>query len=152
MRFEKIPYYLKNSIEIIISDARRNITVHYTEHKGHAGSRFATGCQIIDHNDYSMYFYEPTKFEIIEPKVIKCMDQRSAHQNGVIALKKWEAEIRDFLEKPTRKMDFVYSTKRPQRKIPIETSNGHSPLQVQAVLSSVSGAQKSRLGRRVVIR
>jgi len=81
MRFEKIPYYLRHSIENIIADARKNITVHYTEHRGHAGSRFSTGCQIIDHNDYSVYFYEASKFEIIEPKVIKCIDQRSAHQN-----------------------------------------------------------------------
>lgn len=89
MRFEKAPYYLKQSIDTIIAESRKNITVHYGEL--HGNSRFATECQIVDHNDYSHYFYEPNKFEIIEPRVIRCIDQRSAHQNGIIALKKWEA-------------------------------------------------------------
>ncbi len=69
MRFEKIPYYLRHSIDTIVSDARKKITVHYTENRIMAGtsqSRAATGCQIIDHNDYGEYFYEPNKFEILE--------------------------------------------------------------------------------------
>lgn len=153
MRFEKIPYYLRHSIETIISDARKNITVHYTEHKNQSGSRFGTGCQIIDHNDYSLYFYEPGKFEIIEPKVIKCLDQRSAHQNWVIALKKWESEIREFLSKPWRKMDIYEKTET--KKGDLEKNLGHHPtstIQIQEVLSSASREQKILRGRRVVIR
>ena len=154
MRFEKAPYYLRHTIDTIIADARKNITVHYTEHMSHVGSRFATGCQIIDHNDYSLYFYEPGKFEIIEPKVIKCLDQRSAHQNGVIALKKWESEIRDFLAKPSRKMDFTENTtKREQRKT-LEKKSKHptSTIQIQEILTSASAVQKTLRGRRIVIR
>ncbi len=108
MRFEKIPYYLRQSIDAIVSHARKNITVHYTENNIMAGtsqSRAAIGCQIIDHNNYSEYFYEPNKFEILEPKVIKCMDQRSAHQNGILALKRWENEVREFLSRPVRKIE-----------------------------------------------
>lgn len=108
MRFEKIPYYLRHSIDAIVAHARKNITVHYTENSIMAGtsqSRSAIGCQIIDHNDYSEYFYEPNKFEILEPKVIKCMDQRSAHQNGILALKRWENEVREFLSRPVRKIE-----------------------------------------------
>jgi len=31
------------------------------------------------------------------------MDQRSAHQNGVIAIKRWEKSVKEFLEKPLKK-------------------------------------------------
>lgn len=29
MRFQKIPYYLRKSIDEIVQDARQNITIHY---------------------------------------------------------------------------------------------------------------------------
>ncbi len=106
MRFQKIPYYLRKSIDEIIQDARQNITIHYITSRGHGGqniNKVATCCQITDHNDYAQYFFEPIKFEIPEPKVIKCMDQRSAHQNGVIAIKRWEKTIKEFLERPIKK-------------------------------------------------
>ncbi|MFA6080598.1 MAG: peptide chain release factor-like protein [Candidatus Gracilibacteria bacterium] len=106
MRFQKIPYYLRKSIDEIVQDARQNITIHYVTSQGHGGqnvNKVATCCQITDHNDYAKYFFEPIKFEIPEAKVIKCMDQRSAHQNGVIAIKRWEKAIKEFLEKPAKK-------------------------------------------------
>jgi len=106
MRFQKIPYYLRKSIDEIVQDARQNITIHYITSQGHGGqnvNKVATCCQITDHNDYGKYFFEPIKFEIPEAKVIKCMDQRSAHQNGVIAIKRWEKAIKEFLEKPLKK-------------------------------------------------
>lgn len=103
MKQEKIPPYLTKRVDTILREARSKITIHYNTYKN--GAHVSTGCQIIDHNDYSVYFYEPAKFEIIEPKVIKCIDQRSAHQNGIIALKRWENEIKNFLLQPIRKME-----------------------------------------------
>jgi hypothetical protein len=103
MRFQKIPYYLKHSVDEIILHARKNITVHYVRNVGKKERR-STECQITDHNNYGDFFYEPHKFEILDNKIIKCADQLSAHQNGVIALKKWESELRIFLSKPMRKM------------------------------------------------
>lgn len=107
MRFQKIPYYLRKSIDEIILDARQNITIHYIANGSskHIISKVATCCQITDHNDYGKYFFEPIKFDIPETKIIKCMDQRSAHQNGVIALKKWEKTVKEFLEKPVKKSE-----------------------------------------------
>lgn len=70
-------------------------------------NKVSTCCQITDHNDYSQYFFEPIKFEIPEAKVIKCMDQRSAHQNGVIAIKRWEKAVKEFLEKPLKKTENI---------------------------------------------
>lgn len=151
MRFEKIPYYLRQSVDEIVADARKKITVHYTENRIMAGtsqSRTATWCQIIDHNNYSEYFYEPNKFEILEPKVIKCMDQRSAHQNGILALKKWETEVREFLSRPIRKME--EPTKTSKKNID-RKSHPTSTIQIQEVLSSVERVQKIRNGRRVII-
>jgi hypothetical protein len=83
--------------------------------------------------------------------VIRCIDQRSAHQNGIIALKKWETWIRDFLAKPQRKMDEENRTN--ERKVPIE-KGGHptSPLQIQRMISSASRVRKTLPWRRVVIR
>jgi hypothetical protein len=104
MRFQKIPYYLRHSVDEIIMHARNHITVHYSRNISKKDRR-STECQITDHNNYGDYFYEPYKFEILENKTIKCSDQLSAHQNGVIALKKWESELRLFLSKPTRKFD-----------------------------------------------
>ncbi len=111
MRFQKIPYYLRKSIDEIIQDARQNITIHYITSRGHGGqniNKVATCCQITDHNDYSQYFFEPIKFEIPESKVIKCMDQRSAHQNGVIAIKRWEKAVKEFLERPIKKSETTH--------------------------------------------
>lgn len=106
MRFEKIPYYLRYSIDEIITDARKHISVSYIHNIAHASgkslSRSATWCQIIDRNDYSSYFYEPKKFEMREETTIRCLDQVSAHQNAIIAFKKWEQEVRSFLSNPPR--------------------------------------------------
>ncbi len=153
MKTEKTPAYLKQNIETIISDARKNITVHYTDKRSVTGSRFTTGCHIIDHNDYSIYFYEPTKFEIISPEAIKCVDQRTAHQNGIIALKRWELEIRNFLSKPTRKMDFVYARENAPiiRRIPV-TKNNILTTTFQEKKINASKVQRIQLGRSIVIR
>ncbi len=35
------------------------------------------------------------------------MDQRSAHQNGVIAIKRWEKAVKEFLEKPLKRAEVV---------------------------------------------
>jgi hypothetical protein len=35
------------------------------------------------------------------------MDQRSAHQNGIIALKKWEKSVKEFLEKPLKRHEII---------------------------------------------
>lgn len=35
------------------------------------------------------------------------MDQRSAHQNGVIAIKRWEKTIKEFLEKPLKRSEVI---------------------------------------------
>ncbi len=110
MRFQKIPYYLRKSIDEIVQDARQNITIHYVTSRWHGGqnvNKVSTCCQITDHNDYSQYFFEPIKFEIPEAKVIKCMDQRSAHQNGVIAIKRWEKSVKEFLEKPLKRTETI---------------------------------------------
>lgn len=106
MRFEKIPYYLRYSVDEILADARKHITVHYLHNLVHAAGKGAskggTGCQIVDHTDYGRYFYEPKKFELPEERTIRCLDQRSAHQNAIIALKKWEEEVREFLSNPKK--------------------------------------------------
>jgi len=110
MRFQKIPYYLRKSVDEIIHDARQNITIRYVTSSGPGGqniNKVSTCCHITDHNDYGQYFFEPIKFEIPEAKVIKCMDQRSAHQNGVIAIKRWEKAIKEFLEKPLKRTETI---------------------------------------------
>lgn len=120
MRFQKTPFYLKQSIDTIIHDARKKITVHYTNQRTGDNSlqdnRSKIGCQIIDHNNYGEYFYEPSKFENWEPRVIKCMDQRSAHQNGILALKRWENEVREFLSRPVRKLEEDIKNKKIRPK------------------------------------
>ncbi len=106
MRFQKIPYYLRYSVDEIIADARKHIRVSYIHNIAHASgrsvTRSGTGCQIVDYNDYSVYFYEPKKFEMLEERTIRCLDQVSAHQNAIIAFKKWEQEVRSFLSNPPR--------------------------------------------------
>lgn len=141
MRFQKIPYHLKYSIEEILADARKHIRVNYLHSMVHAtgktASKWGTWCQIIDHTDYSEYFYEPKKFTMLENRTIRSIDQRSAHQNAIIAFKKWEQEVRDFLSNPERNYE---NTNVAIRNIPI----GHptSPLQVQEVLKNSSRLQK----------
>jgi len=39
---------------------------------------------------------------MLEKRTIRSIDQRSAHQNAIIAFKKWEEEVRDFLSNPER--------------------------------------------------
>lgn len=140
MRFQKIPYYLRYSIDEIIADARKNITVHYLHNIVHAAGKTAskggTGCQIIDHTDYSEYFYEPKKFEMLEERTIRSLDQRSAHQNAIIAFKRWELEVRDFLSNPGKALGIKAGINL--RKHPT------SPEQVQAVLKNSSQSQKVR--------
>lgn len=140
MRFQKIPYYLRYSIDEIIADARKNITVHYLHNIVHAAGKTAskggTGCQIVDRTDYSEYFYEPKKFEMLEERTIRSLDQRSAHQNAIIAFKKWELEVRDFLSNPRKILGI--KTEMIVRKHPT------SPEQVQAVLKNSSQSQKAQ--------
>lgn len=76
------------------------------------------------------------------------MDQRSAHQNGILALKKWETEVREFLSRPIRKME--EPTKTSKKNID-RKSHPTSTIQIQEVLSSVERVQKIRNGRRVII-
>ena len=106
MRFQKIPYYLRYSLDEILADARKHISVNYIHNTVHAtgksGTRNAVGCQIIDTTDYSAYFYEPKKFTMLKNRTIRSIDQRSAHQNAIIAFKKWEEEVRLFLTTPKR--------------------------------------------------
>jgi len=141
MRFQKIPYYLRYSMDEIIADARKNISVHYLHNIVHAAGKTAskggTGCQIIDTNDYGQYFYEPKKFVMLENRTIRSLDQRSAHQNAIIAFKKWEEEIREFLSNPERS----YETDNRELKVAI----GHptSPDQLRAILKSSSRLQKN---------
>jgi len=138
MRFQRIPYYLRYSIDEILADARKNITVHYLHNTVHSSTqsntRGGTWCQIIDHTDYSQYFYEPKKFEMLENRTIRCIDQRSAHQNAIIALKKWEWEVIEFLSNPPRILEIqtVKDTKRTT-----------SPDQVQVVLKSSAQSRKN---------
>lgn len=141
MRFQKIPYYLRYSMDEIIADARKNISVHYLHNIVHAAwktaSRGGIWCQIIDTNDYSKYFYEPKKFIMLEERTIRSIDQRSAHQNAIIAFKRWEEEIRNFLSNPERN----HETSAHDLKIAI----GHPtpPDQLRAALKSSSRLQKS---------
>lgn len=141
MRFQKIPYHLRYSIEEIIADARKHITVHYLHNIVHAAGKTAskggTGCQIIDHNDYGQYFYEPKKFEMLAEKTIRSIDQRSAHQNAIIAFKRWEAEVREFLSNPPKNSPIKIDS---ETRAPI----GHptSPDQMRAVLKNSSQSQK----------
>lgn len=141
MRFQKIPYYLRYSIDEIIADARKNIAVHYLHNIVHAAgktaSRGGTGCQIIDNTDYSEYFYEPKKFEMLGERTIRSLDQRSAHQNAIIAFKKWEQEVREFLSNPTK----ILGTRT--EIIPLG-QHPTSPEQVRAVLKNSSQLRKSR--------
>ncbi len=76
------------------------------------------------------------------------MDQRSAHQNGILALKKWETEVREFLSRPIRKMEEPTKT---QKKIVERKSHPTSSIQIREVLSNVEQVQKIRNGRRVII-
>lgn len=141
MRFQKIPYHLRYSIDEIIADARKNITVHYLHNIAHAAgkttSRGGTGCQIIDNTDYSEYFYEPKKFEMLEGRTIRCLDQRSAHQNAIIAFKKWEMEVREFLSNPTK----ILGTRTEVVSI---GQHPTSPEQVRAVLKNSSRLRKTQ--------
>jgi hypothetical protein len=141
MRFQKIPYYLRYSIDEIIADARKNIAVHYLHNIVHAAgktaSRGGTGCQIIDNTDYSGYFYEPKKFEMLWERTIRSLDQRSAHQNAIIAFKKWEQEVREFLSDPTK----ILGTRT---EIISLRQHPTSPEQVRAVLKNSSQLRKSR--------
>jgi hypothetical protein len=136
MKFQKIPFYLRYSIEQIVADARKNITVHYIHNMVHSvgkgSSRAGTWCQIIDHTDYSQYFYEPKKFEMLENRTIRSIDQRSAHQNAIIALKKWESEVIDFLSNPGRILDIPSKTHKES------TSSD----QIRVVVKSSSRLQK----------
>lgn len=141
MRFQKIPYYLRYSLEEIIADARKNISVHYLHNIVHAAGKTAskggTGCQIVDTNDYGKYFYEPKKFTMLENRTIRSLDQRSAHQNAIIAFKKWEEEIRVFLSNPERKNE-ISDLER------ITIGHPTPPDQMQAVLKSSSRLQKNQ--------
>lgn len=78
---------------------------------------------------------------MLENRTIRSIDQRSAHQNAIIAFKKWEQEIRDFLSNPERSYgnDTINT-----RNIAI----GHptSPEQVKEVLKNSSRLQKNQLG------
>ncbi len=103
MRFHKTPYHLRQNIDDIISIARKNITVQYMDQKWGKTTRGFVACNIIDKNDYREYFFEPNKFEMPEIRMIRCIDQKSAYQNAMIALKRWENETRDFLSKPKKK-------------------------------------------------
>lgn len=145
MRFQKIPYYLRYSMDEIIADARKNISVHYLHNIVHAGwktaSRGGIWCQIIDTTDYSQYFYEPKKFVMLENRTIRSIDQRSAHQNAIIAFKKWEQEIRDFLSNPERNYEIG------SKEIKITIGHPTPPDQLRAALKSSSRLQKSRRER-----
>jgi len=142
MRFEKIPYYLRYSIDEIVADARKHISVHYLHNivhsTGKTAARWGTGCQIIDSTDYSEYFYEPKKFEMLENRTIRCLDQRSAHQNAIIAFKKWEMEVRAFLLSPNK----ILGTRTEIKTLP--TWHPTSPEQVRAVLKNSSQLRKTR--------
>jgi hypothetical protein len=142
MRFQKIPYHLRYSIDEIIADARKHITVHYLHNIVHAAGKTAskggTGCQIIDPNDYGKYFYEAKKFEILTERIIRCLDQRSAHQNAIIAFKKWEFEVREFLTNPPRASNEIIEETRT-----IAVGHPTSPDQMRAVLKNSSQSQKT---------
>jgi hypothetical protein len=144
MRFQKIPYYLRYSIDEIIADARKNISVHYLHNIAHAAgktaSRGGTGCQIIDTTDYGQYFYEPKKFMMLQNRTIRSIEQRSAHQNAVIAFKKWEEEIREFLSNPERNYE-------DNREVKIVIGHPTPPDQLRAILKSSSRLQKNPLER-----
>lgn len=141
MRFQKIPHYLRYSMDEIIADARKNISVHYLHNIVHAAgktaSRGGTWCQIVDTTDYSQYFYEPKKFIMLENRTIRSIDQRSAHQNAIIAFKKWEQEIRDFLSNPERNYEL------DSREIKITIGHPTPPDQLRSILKSSSRLQKS---------
>jgi hypothetical protein len=125
----------------IIADARKNISVHYLHNIVHAAGKTAskggTWCQIIDTNDYSQYFYEPKKFIMLEERTIRSLDQRSAHQNAIIAFKKWEEEIRSFLANPERNYEVS------DRDLKMAIGHPTPPAQVRAVLKISSRLQKS---------
>jgi hypothetical protein len=124
----------------IIADARKNISVHYLHNIVHAAGKTASrggiGCQIIDPTDYSQYFYEPKKFVMLKNRTIRSIDQRTAHQNAIIAFKKWEQEIREFLCNPERGHEIE------SRKIKIALGHPTRPDQRQSILTSSSQLQK----------
>jgi len=144
MRFQKIHYHLRYSTEEILTDARKHISVQYLHSIAHAAWKTAskgwTGCQIVDPTDYSTYFYEPKKFLMLEKRTIRSIDQRSAHQNAIIAFKKWEEEVRDFLSNPERNYEKSWETRQ------IAIGHPTSPDQVREVLKSSSQLQKNSLG------
>jgi hypothetical protein len=143
MRFKKIPYYLRYSIDEIIVDARKSISVHYLHNivhtAGKTASKGGTWCQINDATDYSQYFYEPKKFIMLKERTIRSLDQRSAHQNAIIAFKKWEEEIREFLSNPER------NNKISDRNLKMTIGHPTPPAQVRAVLKNSSRLQKTPL-------
>lgn len=145
MRFQKIPHYLRYSMDEIIADARKNISVHYLHNIVHAAGKTAskggTWCQIVDTTDYSKYFYEPKKFVMLEERTIRSLDQRSAHQNAIIAFKKWEEEIRSFLINPERNYEIN------DRDLKMAIGHPTPPAQVRAVLKSSSRLQKTPRGK-----
>ena len=72
-----------------------------------------------------------------EMRTIRCLDQRSAHQNAIIAFKKWESEVREFLSNPTK----ILGTRTESLLL---GQHPTSPEQVQAVLKNSSRLRKSR--------
>ncbi len=106
MSFRKIPHHLQYSIEEILADARKKISIQYIYGQSVKSNkkigRSSPGCQISDNNDYSVYFYEPKRFQMLPPRNIKSIHQQSAHQNAIIALANWEKEVREFLTNPEK--------------------------------------------------
>jgi hypothetical protein len=74
---------------------------------------------------------------MLEKRTIRSIDQRSAQQNAIIAFKKWEQEIRDFLSNPEKNIKSSIEIKQ----IPIGRPT--SPDQVREVLKSSSRLQKT---------
>lgn len=77
---------------------------------------------------------------MLENRTIRSIDQRSAHQNAIIAFKKWEQEIRDFLSNPERNYENETTNTRS-----IVIGHPTSPEQVKEVLKNSSRLQKNRL-------
>ena len=74
---------------------------------------------------------------MLENRTIRSIDQRSAHQNAIIAFKKWEQETREFLTNPERN----YET--DTREIKIAIGHPTPPDQLRSILKSSSRSQKS---------
>jgi hypothetical protein len=70
---------------------------------------------------------------MLENRTIRSIDQRSAHQNAIIALKKWESEVIDFLSNPGRILDI------PSKTLKETTSSD----QIRVVVKSSSRLQKT---------